>query len=317
MPDHPHCHITALVFSLYTRRDIDSDDSYARPVIHVCAQPIVWFERERKLRAGHRAETRQTRERGCFFWEGFRGERGGFFLGEESVFWGKRERWFVFLGRRGGLLLGRGCLFGREGERWFFLLEVGGFLGWEGGFFGGGFFWREGGGEEGRGEGCFFFGEERFFFGRREEEWFFFWWRRGGGFFWEWREWWFVGEEGWVGLFGRKMFFGGDRGFVFFGEGGRCFFGEGEGGMVCFFFGRSGVVCFVCGWFVCLGGREGGGFVWGFCFGRVILLLGGFAFFRGECVFFGEEWLFFLVVRGVCAGPSTLPQHCTCFQPVH
>ena len=61
MPDHPHCHSTALVvFSLYTRRDIDSDDSYARPLIHACAQPIVWFERERKLRAGHRAETRQT-----------------------------------------------------------------------------------------------------------------------------------------------------------------------------------------------------------------------------------------------------------------
>ena len=35
-----------LFFSLYTRRDIDSDDSYARPLIHVCAQPIVWFERE-------------------------------------------------------------------------------------------------------------------------------------------------------------------------------------------------------------------------------------------------------------------------------
>ena len=34
MPDHPHCHSTALVFSLYTRRDIDSDDSYARPLIH-------------------------------------------------------------------------------------------------------------------------------------------------------------------------------------------------------------------------------------------------------------------------------------------
>ena len=61
MPDHPHCHSTALVvFSLYTRRDIDSDDSYARPLNHECAQPIVWFERERKLRAGHRAETRQT-----------------------------------------------------------------------------------------------------------------------------------------------------------------------------------------------------------------------------------------------------------------
>ena len=60
MPDHPHCHSTALVFSLYTPRDIDSDDSYARPLIHACAQPIVWFERERKLRAGHRAETRQT-----------------------------------------------------------------------------------------------------------------------------------------------------------------------------------------------------------------------------------------------------------------
>ena len=57
---HPHCHSTALVFSLYTRRDIDSDDSYAYPLIHVCAQPIVWFERERKLRAGNTAETRQT-----------------------------------------------------------------------------------------------------------------------------------------------------------------------------------------------------------------------------------------------------------------
>ena len=55
------CHTcTTLVFSLYTGRDIDSDDSYARPLIHVCARPIVWFERERKLRAGHRAETRQT-----------------------------------------------------------------------------------------------------------------------------------------------------------------------------------------------------------------------------------------------------------------
>ena len=43
MPDHPHCHSTALLFSLYTRRDIDSDDSYARPLIHACAQPIVWF----------------------------------------------------------------------------------------------------------------------------------------------------------------------------------------------------------------------------------------------------------------------------------
>ena len=60
MPDHPHCHSTALVFSLYTRRDIDSDDSYARPLIHACAQPIVCLERVRKLRAGHRAETRQT-----------------------------------------------------------------------------------------------------------------------------------------------------------------------------------------------------------------------------------------------------------------
>ena len=59
VPDHPHCHSTALVFSLYTGRDIDSDDSYARPLIHACAQPIVWFEHERKLRAGHRAETRQ------------------------------------------------------------------------------------------------------------------------------------------------------------------------------------------------------------------------------------------------------------------
>ena len=57
----PHCHSTALVvFSLYTRRDIDSDDSHARPLIHACAQPIVWLERERKLRAGHRADTRQT-----------------------------------------------------------------------------------------------------------------------------------------------------------------------------------------------------------------------------------------------------------------
>ena len=37
MPDHPHCHSTALVFSLYTRRDIDSDDSYARPLVRVCA----------------------------------------------------------------------------------------------------------------------------------------------------------------------------------------------------------------------------------------------------------------------------------------
>ena len=60
MLDHPHCHSTALVFSLCTRRDIDSDDSYARPLTHACAQPFVWFERERKLRAGHRAETRQT-----------------------------------------------------------------------------------------------------------------------------------------------------------------------------------------------------------------------------------------------------------------
>ena len=60
MPDHPHCHSTALVFSPYTGRDIDSDDSHARPLIHVCAQPIVWFERERKLRAGHRADTLQT-----------------------------------------------------------------------------------------------------------------------------------------------------------------------------------------------------------------------------------------------------------------
>ena len=39
---------------------MDSDDSNARLLIHVCAQPTVWFERERKLRAGHRAETRQT-----------------------------------------------------------------------------------------------------------------------------------------------------------------------------------------------------------------------------------------------------------------
>ena len=55
------CHSTALVvFSLYTRRDIDSDDSHAHQLIYVCAQPIVWFERERKLRAGHRADTRQT-----------------------------------------------------------------------------------------------------------------------------------------------------------------------------------------------------------------------------------------------------------------
>ena len=55
------CHSTALVvFSLYTRRDIDSDDSHARPLIHACAQPIFWFERERKLRAGHRADTLQT-----------------------------------------------------------------------------------------------------------------------------------------------------------------------------------------------------------------------------------------------------------------
>ena len=49
-----------LFSALYTRRDIESDDSYAPPLIHACAQPIVWFERERKLRAGHRAETRQT-----------------------------------------------------------------------------------------------------------------------------------------------------------------------------------------------------------------------------------------------------------------
>ena len=61
VPDHAHWHSTALVvFSLYTRRDIDSDDSHARPLIHTCTQPTVWFERERKLRAGHRAETRQT-----------------------------------------------------------------------------------------------------------------------------------------------------------------------------------------------------------------------------------------------------------------
>ena len=33
------------------------------PLIHVCAQPIVWFERKRKLRAGHRAETLQTLKR--------------------------------------------------------------------------------------------------------------------------------------------------------------------------------------------------------------------------------------------------------------
>ena len=33
------------------------DDSYARPLIHVCAQPIVWFERERKLRAGQSINT--------------------------------------------------------------------------------------------------------------------------------------------------------------------------------------------------------------------------------------------------------------------
>ena len=64
MPDHPHCHSTALVFSLYTRRDIDSDDSYARPLVRVCAQPIVWFERERNLRAGH---SRNTANRLCCF----------------------------------------------------------------------------------------------------------------------------------------------------------------------------------------------------------------------------------------------------------
>ena len=35
--------------------------SHSRTLSHdACAQPIVWFERERKLRAGHRAETRQT-----------------------------------------------------------------------------------------------------------------------------------------------------------------------------------------------------------------------------------------------------------------
>ena len=74
VPDHPHCHSTALVFSLYTRRDIDSDDSYARPLVHACAQPIVWFERERKLRAGHRAEnTANIWRRKNLFFRGFAG----------------------------------------------------------------------------------------------------------------------------------------------------------------------------------------------------------------------------------------------------
>ena len=37
---------------------IDSDDSYARPLIQVCAQLIVWFERGRKVaREDNRAET--------------------------------------------------------------------------------------------------------------------------------------------------------------------------------------------------------------------------------------------------------------------
>ena len=62
VPDHPHCHSTAfVVFSLYTGRDIDSDDSHARPLVHACAQPTVWFEREGKLRAGRRADTRQRK----------------------------------------------------------------------------------------------------------------------------------------------------------------------------------------------------------------------------------------------------------------
>ena len=89
MPDHPHCHSTALVFSLYTGRDIDSDDSHARPLIHVCAQPIVWFERERKLRAGHRADTLQTFSH--FF---------SFFLFHFSIFsevlWNQKCFWCAF-----------------------------------------------------------------------------------------------------------------------------------------------------------------------------------------------------------------------------
>ena len=69
MPDHPLCHSTALVFSLDTRRDIDSGDSYARPLIHVCAQPIVWFERERKERAG--TQSRKTADILSFFFKKF------------------------------------------------------------------------------------------------------------------------------------------------------------------------------------------------------------------------------------------------------
>ena len=59
MRDYPHRHSTALVvFSLCTGRDIDSDDSYARPLIHACAQPIVWFKRERKF--ARRTQSRYT-----------------------------------------------------------------------------------------------------------------------------------------------------------------------------------------------------------------------------------------------------------------
>ena len=53
----PYLH--RLAFSLYTRRDIDSDDSHAHSscVLH---SPLSCSECGRKLRTGHRADTRQT-----------------------------------------------------------------------------------------------------------------------------------------------------------------------------------------------------------------------------------------------------------------
>ena len=63
MPDHPHCHSTVLVFSLYTRRDIDSDDSYARPLIHACTQPIAGVKHKLSRKTQSRNTANMVAER--------------------------------------------------------------------------------------------------------------------------------------------------------------------------------------------------------------------------------------------------------------
>ena len=126
--DHPHCHSTALVvFSLYTGRDIDSDDSCARPIIHVrtahrrCQAQIVAQDTEQK----HGKQP-------CFFFWRREGPGVFFFAPPRCFFWEKAPvffllcpRCFFFWEREAVVFFWRGE---EEGRPWCF-------------FF---FFWRRG-----------------------------------------------------------------------------------------------------------------------------------------------------------------------------